>query len=94
MNALIPVIPIVIAFTLGLWLTFGPLHVMYTLSALTIWLIEHFFHEQSTLLKHLQANRSLLEQDRSRFAYNLRMVRFCGIVVLIVGITWVWMFYG
>ena len=94
MHSLVPVILISIAFVLGLWFTFWPLSVLYTFSTLTIWLVEHFFRDKSTMLKNLRDARHLLDQDIEQFKYNLQWARITGIVILVVGITWVWIFYG
>jgi hypothetical protein len=94
MSSFAPLVLIVIAFSIGFWFTFWPVHAMQTLSKQAILFIERFYGDRVRLLSDLHETRRLLAQDQERLGPNLIFIRRSGIVTLAVGVVWSWIFYG
>jgi len=94
MPALAPLTLIVIALTTGCWLIIRPIHVINVLTSLTIWIIKYVYPDKLNLLHDLQNTRQLLDHNRAELKSFVQRTRICGLVTLLTGVLWSWVFYG
>jgi hypothetical protein len=89
-----PVILVLLALATGVWFVLSPRHVMYSLNTLFLTIISRYSSNTSSLQDELQKARRLLSQNPEQLRSNFRFVRFTGIVILLVAISWILFFIG